>query len=153
MLLLNWLTGSTHGVDVGSALLTSAIALCMFLLAPAFIRWLDMLPLGAPAVQSLGIDLRKTRLAVLLMVASLTAASTLIVGPLTFIGLMAPHLARRLGLARALPQALGAVLAGALIMVAADWIGRTAIFPRQIPAGLVATLIGGPVLMWLLRRR
>ncbi|RVA19718.1 hypothetical protein EN935_34440, partial [Mesorhizobium sp. M7D.F.Ca.US.004.03.1.1] len=45
------------------------------------------------------------------------------------------------------------VLAGALIMVAADWIGRTAIFPRQIPAGLVATLIGGPVLMWLLRRR
>jgi iron complex transport system permease protein len=66
---------------------------------------------------------------------------------------MAPHLARRLGLARALPQAVGAVLAGALIMVCADWIGRTAIFPRQIPAGLVATLIGGPVLMWLLRRR
>ncbi|RJT28749.1 Fe(3+)-hydroxamate ABC transporter permease FhuB [Mesorhizobium waimense] len=153
MLLLNWLTGSTYGVDVGSALLTTAIALCLFLLTPAFIRWLDMLPLGAPAVQSLGIDLRKTRLLVLLMVAVLTAASTLIVGPLTFIGLMAPHLARRLGLARALPQALGAVLAGALIMVAADWIGRTAIFPRQIPAGLVATLIGGPVLMWLLRRR
>lgn len=72
---------------------------------------------------------------------------------LTLIGLMAPHLARRLGLARALPQAAGAALAGALIMVAADWIGRTAIFPRQIPAGLVATLIGGPVLMALLRRR
>ncbi|RWC59584.1 MAG: Fe(3+)-hydroxamate ABC transporter permease FhuB, partial [Mesorhizobium sp.] len=90
---------------------------------------------------------------VLLMVAALTAASTLIVGPLTFIGLMAPHLARRLGLSRALPQAVGAVLLGALIMVAADWIGRTAILPRQIPAGLVATLISGPVLMGLLRRR
>jgi len=153
MLLLNWLTGSTYGVDPGSALLTGGIAVCLFVLAPLFMRWLDILPLGSAAVQGLGINLRTTRLLVLLVVAALTAASTLIVGPLTFIGLMAPHLARRLGLSRALPQAVGAVLAGALIMVAADWIGRTAIFPRQIPAGLVATLIGGPVLMLLLRRR
>ena len=153
MLLLNWLTGSTYGVDQNAAILTASIALCLFLVAPAFIRWLDMLPLGAPASRSLGVDVAKTRLLVLLMVAALTAASTLIVGPLTFIGLMAPHLARRFGLARALPQAVGAVLLGALLMVCADWIGRTLIFPRQIPAGLVATLIGGPVLMWLLRRR
>ncbi|RUU11802.1 Fe(3+)-hydroxamate ABC transporter permease FhuB [Mesorhizobium sp. USDA-HM6] len=153
MLLINWLTGSTYGVDQGSAVLTASIALCLLLMAPLFVRWLDMLPLGAPALRSLGIDVASTRLLVLLTVAVLTAASTLIVGPLTFIGLMAPHLARRLGLARALPQAAGAVLAGALIMVSADWIGRTLIFPRQIPAGLVATLIGGPVLMWLLRRR
>ncbi|RWC48813.1 MAG: Fe(3+)-hydroxamate ABC transporter permease FhuB [Mesorhizobium sp.] len=153
MLLLNWLTGSTYGVDVGAALTTGGIAVCLFALAPLFMRWLDILPLGPAAVQGLGISLKRTRLLVLLVVAALTAASTLIVGPLTFIGLMAPHLARRLGLSRALPQAIGAVLAGALIMVAADWIGRTAIFPRQIPAGLVATLIGGPVLMWLLRRR
>jgi ferric hydroxamate transport system permease protein len=151
--LLNWLTGSTYGVDAGAALLTGAIAFCLLLLAPLFLRWLDMLPLGSSAVQSLGVDVPKTRLLVLLMVAALTAASTLIVGPLTFIGLMAPHLTRRLGLARALPQAAGAVLVGALIMVAADWIGRTVIFPRQVPAGLVATLIGGPVLMWLLRHR
>ncbi|MBZ9684649.1 MULTISPECIES: Fe(3+)-hydroxamate ABC transporter permease FhuB [unclassified Mesorhizobium] len=153
MLLLNWLTGSTYGVDAGSALLTSTFAFCLFLLAPFFLRWLDMLPLGSAAVQSLGVNLKATRLLVLLMVAALTAASTLVVGPLTFIGLMAPHLAWRLGLSRALSQAIGAMLAGALIMVCADWIGRTAIFPRQIPAGLVATLIGGPVLMWLLRRR
>ncbi|TIQ28608.1 MAG: Fe(3+)-hydroxamate ABC transporter permease FhuB [Mesorhizobium sp.] len=153
MLLLNWLTGSTYGVDQGSAVLTASIALCLLLTAPLFARWLDMLPLGAPALRSLGVDVASARLLVLLMVAVLTAASTLIVGPLTFIGLMAPHLARRLGLARAVPQAAGAVFAGALIMVSADWIGRTSIFPRQIPAGLVATLIGGPVLMWLLRRR
>jgi len=153
MLLLNWLTGSTYSVDTGSAFFTSTTAFCLFLATPLFMRWLDMLPLGSAAVQSLGVNLRATRLLVLLMVAALTAASTLVVGPLTFIGLMAPHLARRLGLSRALPQAIGAMLAGALIMVCADWVGRTAIFPRQIPAGLVATLIGGPVLMWLLRRR
>lgn len=153
MLLINWLTGSTYGVDQGSAVLTASIALCLLLMAPLFIRWLDMLPLGVPALRSLGVDVASTRLLVLLMVAVLTAASTLIVGPLTFIGLMAPHLARRLGLARALPQVVGAILAGALIMVLADWIGRALIFPRQVPAGLVVTLIGGPVVMWLLRRR
>ena len=93
------------------------------------------------------------RLAILLLTAGLTATSTLIVGPLTFIGLMAPHLARRLGAMRALPQIFAAALVGAAIMVAADWLGRTVIFPRQIPAGIVATLIGGPMLMWLLSRR
>lgn len=153
MLLLNWFTGSTYGVDINAAILTAGLAAFLVVLTPLFLRWLDILPLGPTAAHGLGLNLTTTRLLILLMTAALTAASTLIVGPLTFIGLMAPHLARRIGLARAMPQALGAVLVGALIMVAADWIGRTAIFPRQIPAGLVATLIGGPILMWLLRRR
>jgi len=153
MKLLNWFTGSTYGVDINAAILTTGIGVVLLALSPFFLRWLDILPLGATTAHGLGINLSATRFLILLMTAALTAASTLIVGPLTFIGLMAPHLARRLGLARALPQALGAVLVGGLIMVAADWIGRTAIFPRQIPAGLVATLIGGPILMWLLRRR
>jgi iron complex transport system permease protein len=153
VLLLNWYTGSTYGVDAAAAALTCFLAVVLLGLSLPFMRWLDILPLGPAAARSLGLNLGAAGLLVLLITAALTAASTLIVGPFTFIGLLAPHLARRLGLARALPQAAGAVLGGAVIMVAADWIGRTAIFPRQIPAGLVATLIGGPVLMWLLRRR
>lgn len=151
--LLNWYTGSTYRIDVPAAALAAGVAVVLLALTPSFLRWLEVLPLGPAAARSLGLNLPMTRLLVLLMTAALTAASTLIVGPLTFVGLMAPHLARRLGLARALPQALGAALVGALIMVGADWIGRIVIFPRQVPAGLVATLIGGPILMWLLRRR
>ena len=93
------------------------------------------------------------RLVLLLLAALLTAGATLIVGPLSFIGLLAPHLARLLGLARAVPQLLGAALLGALVMVAADWLGRTLLFPAQLPAGLLASLLGGAYFMLCLYRR
>jgi iron complex transport system permease protein len=66
---------------------------------------------------------------------------------------MAPHLARRLGLEQASFHLAGAALLGGLIMVGADWLGRIVLFPRQIPAGLVATLVGVPMLMWLVARK
>lgn len=47
---------------------------------------------------------------------------------------------------------LVAALLGALLMVLSDWLGRNVVFPQQMPAGILATLIGGPYLMWLLRR-
>ncbi len=153
IILMTWYSGSTYGVDLNQALLTAAVAVLLIALAPLYRRWLDIMPLGGDVATGLGIDVAKARLAILLLTAGLTATSTLIVGPLTFIGLMAPHLARRLGAMRALPQLFAAALVGAAIMVAADWLGRTLIFPRQIPAGIVATLIGGPMLMWLLSRR
>jgi iron complex transport system permease protein len=87
------------------------------------------------------------------LAALLTAASVLVAGPLSFVGLVGPHLARMLGLGRALPQMAGAALVGAILMVAADWIGRLVIFPLQIPAGVVAALIGVPYLIWHLTRR
>ncbi|VTP66671.1 Iron(III)-hydroxamate import system permease protein fhuB [Serratia rubidaea] len=59
---------------------------------------------------------------------------------------MAPHMARMLGFRRALPQLLIAALLGGLLMVFADWCGRMVLFPYQIPAGLLATFIGGAVL-------
>ena len=75
------------------------------------------------------------------------------VGPLSFVGLMAPHIARELGLKRALPQLAGAALCGAALMVIADFIGRNAHFPYQLPAGLLSALVGAPFLMLLLLKR
>ena len=84
--------------------------------------------------------------------ALLAAAAVAAVGPVAVVGLIAPHLARRLAgpshLAR-LPAAAGA---GALLLMAADLVGRTAIAPTQIPAGLLTTLIGAPFFAWLLWR-
>jgi ABC-type Fe3+-siderophore transport system permease subunit len=152
MLLLTWMTGSTYHVDGVQAAWCAASAVVLLAFVPFCIRWLDLLPLGDATGRSLGLDLGRTRLALLGVTSALTASATLIVGPLTFVGLMAPHLARQLGLQRALPQLAGAALIGALIMVTADWLGRMVAFPWQMPAGLIATLIGGPVLMWLLAR-
>ena len=66
---------------------------------------------------------------------------------------MAPHLARQCGFARALPQMAGAALSGGMMMIFADWLGRMVDFPWAFPAGLVATLITSPFLLWLLSRR
>lgn len=95
----------------------------------------------------------KSRFALFGLAGLLTAAATLTVGPLSFIGLMGPHLAREAGLARALPQMVGAALIGGGLMVAADFVGRTIVSPYQIPAGLVSALIGAPFLMLMMRKR
>ncbi|MDR5857903.1 Fe(3+)-hydroxamate ABC transporter permease FhuB [Halomonas eurihalina] len=147
-----WLSGSTYYVDLTSALIVVALALVLGLMTGPLARWLDILPLGAATSRALGIGLKRSRLLLLLLVALLTAAATLVVGPLSFVGLLAPHLARLLGFSRASMHLLGAALAGALLMVLADWVGRQLLFPQEIPAGIVASLLGGAYFMWGLRR-
>lgn len=151
-LLLNWMMGSTAGVDATSAATTGVLAVGLLAVAPLCRRWLEVLPLGSTVSRALGVDLDRSRLGLLGLTAALTAVGTLVIGPLSFVGLMAPHLARRLGLQRAVPEMAGAALVGGSLMLAADWLGRSLLSPWQLPAGLFAILVGGPVLMWLLRR-
>lgn len=148
-----WLAGSTYYVDLGSALVVGGLAVLLLLCTLPFSRWLDVLPLGAATSSALGIGLNRARLVLLLLVSLLTACATLVVGPLSFIGLLAPHMARLLGLSRARQHLLGAALVGMLLMVLADWLGRQILFPYEMPAGLVASLIGGAYFMWGLRRQ
>ena len=118
--LLSWMSGSTYFVGPQMALWVLVCSLVLLAAALPFGRWLELLPLGEGTPRALGVPLGRGRLVLLLLAALLTAGATLIVGPLSFIGLLAPHLARLLGLARAVPQLLGAALLGALVMVAAD---------------------------------
>ncbi|MBP2170899.1 iron complex transport system permease protein [Erwinia toletana] len=149
---LSWLAGSTYRVTASQALWTAALALALLLLTPLMARWLTILPLGSFTAQGLGMPLKRSRMLILLLASAMIAAATLCVGPLSFVGLMAPHLARLAGFRRALPQLLVAILAGAGLMLLADALGRMIIFPYQIPAGLLATFLGAPWFIWLLRR-
>lgn len=151
--LLTWLSGSTYSVEPAQALRTALVAAGLMVLAPLCRRWLTILPLGGATARSVGIALTPARLAILLLAAVLTAMATLTVGPLSFVGLMAPHMARMLGFRRALPQMVIAALLGGLLMVFADWCGRMLLFPYQIPAGLLATFIGAPYFVYLLRKQ
>ncbi|MGQ9367575.1 Fe(3+)-hydroxamate ABC transporter permease FhuB [Azospirillum sp. ST 5-10] len=151
-LLLSWMAGSTYRVTEAQAATALAGALVPMVLALPALRWLRILPLGDAVGRALGLDLGASRLVLLLLASVLTAAATLTVGPLSFVGLMAPHMARLLGLRAPAPAMIGSALLGGAIMVGADWAGRMAIFPWEIPAGLFATFIGGPYLMWLMRR-
>ncbi|MBL4835691.1 MAG: Fe(3+)-hydroxamate ABC transporter permease FhuB [Pseudomonas sp.] len=148
-----WLSGSTYYVDLSSGVFIALVAIVVMAATRPLARWLDILPLGAATASSLGIGLNASRLLLLVLIALLTACATLVIGPLSFVGLLAPHLARLLGFGRAREHMLGAALIGALLMILADWMGRQALFPHEIPAGLVASLIGGAYFIWSMRRR
>lgn len=153
MLILNWMSGSTYSLlwpEAGFALTATLLAA---LGLPLLARWLSIVPLGLQTSRALGLPPARSTAVLLAVAALMTAVGTLIVGPLTFVGLLAPHIARRLGLARPLPELAGAALVGALVMVLADLAGRCITYPWQIPAGLMATLMGAPVLIWILLRR
>ncbi len=151
--LLTWLSGSTYSVTMDQAWRTAAIAVVLLMLVPLCRRWVTILPLGSVTAKSVGMTLTPSRMAILLLAAVMTAAATLTIGPLSFVGLMAPHMARMLGFRRAMPQWMVASILGGLLMVFADWCGRMVIFPDQIPAGLLATFIGAPYFVYLLRKQ
>ncbi|MDJ0930603.1 iron chelate uptake ABC transporter family permease subunit [Breoghania sp.] len=122
-------------------------------MVPLQMRWLEILPLGGTVAKVVGVPLARARLALLATSAAMAAVATLAAGPLSFVSLLAPHLACRIGVTRALPQLAATALIGAAIMVFADWLGRNLYFPFQIPAGLLTSLIGSPALVWMLARR
>jgi iron complex transport system permease protein len=150
--LMTWISGSTYSVDAAQAWRTVIITVVLLALVPLCRRWLTLLPLGGETARALGVALKPSRFALLLLAAGLTAAATLTIGPLSFIGLMAPHIVRMLGFRRAVPQVVMAALMGGGLMAIADWSGRIVAFPNQIPAGLLATFIGAPYFVYLLRK-
>ncbi|MFB2712895.1 Fe(3+)-hydroxamate ABC transporter permease FhuB [Aeromonas veronii] len=150
--LLSWMSGSTYYVTLPVAYGLVGLALLMLAACLLVSRWLDLLPMGSAVATALGIRLNRAQLAILLLVAVLTASATLVVGPLSFVGLLAPHMAKLMGLVRARWHLLGAAASGALLMVSADWVGQQFLFPQEVPVGLVSTLLGGAYFMWCLRR-
>ena len=150
---ITWISGSTYGVESAQAIKTAGVALVLALMVPLCQRWLRILPLGSMAAQSLGVAVTPVRLLILLLASVLTAMATLTVGPLSFVGLMAPHLARMMGFSRVIPQLCCSALIGGTLMLLADWAGRMILFPNQVPAGLLATFIGAPYFIYLLRKQ
>ncbi|QIX95082.1 Fe(3+)-hydroxamate ABC transporter permease FhuB [Cedecea sp. FDAARGOS_727] len=151
--LLTWISGSTYNVTGDQAIRTLVVMAILLAITPLFRRWLAILPLGGATARAVGMAITPSRLALLLLASTLTAAATLIVGPLSFVGLMAPHIARMLGFRRAMPQVAIAGVLGGILMILADWCGRMIMFPNQVPAGLLATFIGAPYFVYLLRKQ
>jgi iron complex transport system permease protein len=153
--LLAWMAGSTYGITGTQAFFSVGSALILVPLTVLTHRWIGLLSLGEVMSREAGIAIGRARGTILLLSAGLTAASILLIGPLSFVGLIGPHLATAIGLRRPLHHLLGGMLLGGLVMIAADWLGRNLLFPYQIPAGLLAALVGGPyflLMQWGVRR-
>ncbi|MBC7183246.1 MAG: Fe(3+)-hydroxamate ABC transporter permease FhuB, partial [Marinobacter sp.] len=122
--LLNWMYGSTWLVSETEALWLLALILLISAMLVAIVRPLTILPLGETSARALGLPVARMRLALLLLAALLTASATVVIGPLSFVGLIAPHLARVLGQQTVGRQLIVAALAGGLLLGVADYLSR-----------------------------
>lgn len=150
--LLSWTSGSTQYFNADLALPFLLLSLVLLVASLIFSRWLELFSLQPPMAQALGLNVTRSRYTLILFSALLTALATLVIGPLSFIGLLVPHIARGLGATLARTQILLSALVGSLVMLLADWLGRQMLFPYEVPAGLVATLIGGSYFLVMIRR-
>lgn len=148
-----WLAGSVWGRDWIHvwALLPWVALLVPLIYAKA--KTLDVLTLGDEIAAGVGTHVTRGRIVLLAMAVALSSASVAMAGGIGFIGLVAPHIARRLagpGHRAFLPVA---GLAGLVILVTADTIGRSVFQPNAVPAGIVVALIGGPYFIYLLLKQ
>lgn len=151
--LLGWLAGSTYRMTAPQAVgLATAVAL-LAAVSLLFQRALTLISLDDGVALGRGLPVARTRLALLVLAALLTAVVTGLLGPVAFVGLLAPHMAILLGARSVLAQSSLASLLGGLLMLLADWLGRTLIYPLQLPVGIVASVLSGVYFVYLLLRR
>jgi iron complex transport system permease protein len=148
-----WVVGSLAGRDVGLLASVGPLLVAGAVLAVATARTLDLLALGDDVATGLGARTAWGRLGIVLSATLLTAGAVAVAGPVVFVGLVVPHVARALvGPAHRWLLAASAVL-GAVLLLLADTLGRLLVRPAELQAGIVTALVGAPVLIALVRRR
>ncbi|GAB4208434.1 MAG: iron ABC transporter permease [Roseiflexaceae bacterium] len=147
---LVWLTGSVYGRTWAQVWpLLAAVVVCLPL-ALLLARDLNALGLGDDMARALGSPVTPRRGLLLLIAVVLAASSVAAAGTIGFVGLLAPHLARRLVGPDQTGLLAAAGLLGALTVVAADLIGRTLFAPIELPCGLITAAVGAPFCIALL---
>lgn len=143
-------SAASLGVNVRTVRLFGMLILVPFLLTKSNI--LDILLLGENTAISLGAAVERELRLLLIASVALTSACVAVSGGIGFVGLVAPHMARRLigGRHHALMPA--SMLLGALLLLLADTLGRSAFQPREIPVGIVISVLSAPYFLFLLRR-
>ncbi len=145
--------GSTSFLSWSALALMAAGLVALGLLARRFARALDALTLGEDSAVSLGLDLRRVRLVLVLMLSLGTALAVSQAGIVAFVGLVAPHLVRRNAPGAHAWLLLASAAAGAALLLVADVISRAVIAPEELPVGVVTAVIGGGYLFQLLKKR
>ena len=148
----NWIAGSIWGASwenvailaVGLALLTAGALYAS--------RTLNVLGLGEAAATGLGVNVPRARAALTAVAVGASGLACAVGGGLTFVGLVCPHMARRLVGPNFRMLVPACVLVGAVLMLLADIISRTLLAPNEIPVGIVAAVIGAPYFLYLLAR-
>jgi len=147
-----WQLGSLNGArwqSVGAALPLATVGVGVALVVS---RRLDLLALGERSARHLGVNVERLRITVVVVIALLVGSGVAFTGIIGFIGLVVPHLIRMIAGPGHRVLVPASCLAGAVVLVTADLVARTAIPNADLPLGMLTALVGGPFFFWLLRR-
>ncbi|WP_148718949.1 iron chelate uptake ABC transporter family permease subunit, partial [Klebsiella pneumoniae] len=147
-----WLTGSLWGRDWHFVKIAVPLLILFLPLSLRFCRDLDLLALGDARAATLGVSVQRTRFQGLMLAVAMTATGVAVCGPISFIGLVVPHMVRRIAGGRHRWLMPVSALTGALLLVIADLLARIIHPPLELPAGVLTAIIGAPWFVWLLVR-
>ncbi|HKQ96722.1 MAG TPA: iron ABC transporter permease [Candidatus Polarisedimenticolia bacterium] len=148
-----WMIGSIPLEGFGTIAAAGAITAIGVAVLGVYGRELNLLSAGEEAAQSLGVGVARTRARVVALASLLTAAVVAVTGPIGFVGLIVPHVARLLFGPDHRLMVPAAALCGAIFLAAADTAARTVMAPTELPVGVITALCGGPFFLWLYRRQ
>lgn len=149
---VSWMSGSIWGANWNFVLvlLPWLVVLIPYILTKASV--MDILNLSDDIAYSLGVEVEKEQKKLLAVAVALAASCVSVSGSISFVGLIAPHLSRRLVGPRHRVLLLTSGLVGAVLVSIADTIGRVIIQPSEIPTGIVVAIIGAPYFLYLLSK-
>lgn len=122
------------------------------ILAVVIFKWCNLLQLEDKTMKSLGFNVARARIIIAAIAVLLAAMATSTAGVISFVGLLVPHIARRIVGTDHKVLIPFTALAGALLILVADTLGRTVIYPSELPASTLMAIIGGPFLIFLIRK-
>lgn len=144
-----WAAGTLSSLSWAQVVPLGALGLIACVLGLFLRGWCDVLTLGETPAATLGLDVNRARVAMVCIGTVLIALSTALVGPISFIALAAPHIARMISRTARTPLLLSGVI-GALFLLVADTAGQRLFSPITLPAGLITVCAGGIYLVGLL---
>lgn len=144
-----WMTGSLDGRDWDQVRPLLAVCAVLVPLVLVNARGLRMMEMGDDVANALGVGVQRVRLLLMVCAVLLTATATAAAGPVGFVALTAPQLARRLTRSPG-PNLVPSLCMGAALLVAADWASQRLFGADQLPVGVVTGVLGGGYLLWLL---
>ncbi|NAZ97395.1 Fe(3+)-hydroxamate ABC transporter permease FhuB [Vibrio toranzoniae] len=154
--LLAWLAGSTYRVEPESATIMAIVVTVCIGAAVLLSRWVTLIATGRQFASARGLNISIAYASLLCLVAILCSVVTTTMGPVAFVGLLAPHIAAMVGARLVREQIILSFLIGSALMLFADWAGQVVVFPAQLAAGTLVSIIGGSYFIFLLlkfRRR
>ncbi|MEI8175680.1 MAG: iron ABC transporter permease, partial [Candidatus Omnitrophota bacterium] len=147
-----WLLGSLEIFDPWLLLIAALFVLAGCAVCFSFYRELDALSLGEEEALHLGIDTERVSTILFITASLMTAVLVSICGLIGFVGLIVPHIARSFVGSGHRYLVPATALIGAILLIAGDVLGRTLLWPIEIPIGVVTSILGGPFFLYLLAR-